>query len=344
MKMLSSISAENLKGQKFDQPLEKLNLFVGPNGSGKSARAAAVSLLLLGYIPGIGKQPGAIMDEIGTGDKVFVSGVCGDEKTHLLRRIARNANGSTSVDMMINRKKATKDKFIDALARAPKVLDLSVFLELSDQKKIEYLLDLFPASGDLAEVDAQLATLTEKKNAKTAEKSAKDALVSLLANAQASIQRPAGTLPEIQQDIQRTSAEYKLTRDNIERARQEQATKAAAEAATKAAEEKALKEKAAAEEAAKQMPVSEPAPPPPVQETVHTHDEAPLRHSYECPVINRPLTAESMATLIPHLSASGPAHSISRIIAAMDQVCESCAAKIIAKVELRKYVEKEMKF
>jgi exonuclease SbcC len=342
MKMLSSISAENLKGQKFDQPLEKLNLFVGPNGSGKSARAAAVSLLLLGYIPGIGKQPGAIMDEIGTGDKVFVSGVCGDEKTHLLRRIARNANGSTSVDMMINRKKATKDKFIEALARAPKVLDLSVFLELSDQKKIEYLLDLFPASGDLAEVDAQLATLTEKKNTKTAEKSAKDALVSQLANAQAAIQRPAGTLPEIQQDIQRTSAEYKLTRDNIERARQEQATKAAAEAATKAAEEKALKEKAAAEEKAKQVPAPEPTPTAPVQETKapaqYNDDLEPFR-SVAQGAINKLMGEPS----IPIIN-SGPAHSINRIIAAMDQVCESCAAKIIAKVELRKYVEKEMKF
>lgn len=56
---LKKISAQNIKGQSFDETLEPITIIAGANDSGKSARADAIRLGLLGYLPEHGKTAGA---------------------------------------------------------------------------------------------------------------------------------------------------------------------------------------------------------------------------------------------------------------------------------------------
>ncbi len=53
--LIKSISGANIKGRTFNHDLGALNLITGPNKRGKSAIADACRLVLLGYLPELGK-------------------------------------------------------------------------------------------------------------------------------------------------------------------------------------------------------------------------------------------------------------------------------------------------
>lgn len=53
---VTTLKAENFKGQCFAHTLEPVTVFVGPNFAGKTARLDAVTLGLLGYVPRLGKR------------------------------------------------------------------------------------------------------------------------------------------------------------------------------------------------------------------------------------------------------------------------------------------------
>lgn len=58
---LTHLRATSFKGRDIDLPLTGAELLIGPNGSGKSAHLEAVMVALLGYLPKLGKTPGATM-------------------------------------------------------------------------------------------------------------------------------------------------------------------------------------------------------------------------------------------------------------------------------------------
>lgn len=53
---LKSIAARNFKGLTFNEPLALITVLIGANFAGKSARTDAIRLLLLGYLPELGKN------------------------------------------------------------------------------------------------------------------------------------------------------------------------------------------------------------------------------------------------------------------------------------------------
>ena len=55
---------------------------------------------------------------------------------------------------MVNRKKKARDVYIQALSGI-KILDLSAFMALSDQKKLDTIFDLYPPADDLKDIDAK---------------------------------------------------------------------------------------------------------------------------------------------------------------------------------------------
>ena len=110
-----------------------------------------------------------------------------------------------------------------AISKVPMPFDLSVFLSMSDQKKIDHLFRLYPPKFGVADLTSKIEALEEKLKAKQKEMNDTESLVASLAKKVAETELPAGSLEEIRTDIDRTTAEYRLTLKNIERAKAEAA-------------------------------------------------------------------------------------------------------------------------
>lgn len=74
---LSKISGRQLKGGDFDIPLTRANVLFGENFAGKTRIADAVRLLLVGYLPELGKLPRATFG-LASGTSMEVSGIISD--------------------------------------------------------------------------------------------------------------------------------------------------------------------------------------------------------------------------------------------------------------------------
>ncbi|MBF0121249.1 MAG: hypothetical protein HQK79_20640 [Desulfobacterales bacterium] len=316
--MIENVKADGLKGlPKFEQPLKRLNLFVGQNGSGKSARADALKLAVLGYVPGTAKTNQEILSSFGSSEKLFVE-IAANNKTTFLRRFAKE-NDSVSHDCLVNHRKATKEKYAASLVEAgnPRILDLSAFMSLSDQKKIDTIFSLFPPDGDFIQLDSKIEDLKSKQNNMQTEIKETNRTIGQLNQARTEINLPSGTLGEIKAEIEKTEIELKeakkaLEEARIEIAREEAKAKAEKEALEKAAMEKAKHEselKKAEEKAKAQQPI-------PFVSTV-------IPESITNTNCNVTLSAiSSLEFIIEALKASE---------------CTACAALLIAKRELKKH-------
>lgn len=74
---LVSIGARNLKGLSFDLNLKPATFIVGPNYVGKTARTDAIRLLLIGYLPELGKLASSTFG-LASGKELEVYGVLED--------------------------------------------------------------------------------------------------------------------------------------------------------------------------------------------------------------------------------------------------------------------------
>lgn len=251
--MITEIKASGFKGMDFEQKLGSKNLIIGRNGTYKSARSAALMLLVLGYVPGVAKKNDEILSTFGNSDKLMVSGLI--DKTRFFRRFVRNKKGTVSQDFAINHRKATKAKWMEAMLTAgkPTVLDLgAAFLDLSDQKKIDYIFDLFPPSGDIAKISTDIENKQIDLNQSHADMREQESLIKNLTTARSEIELPAGTLPEIKAAIKKTTEDYRACAKQIAEIEKKEAEEAAvakakAEAEAKAKEEKEEAERKAAE-------------------------------------------------------------------------------------------------
>ena len=76
----TQITARNLQGLSFTLDLATIQFLVGANFAGKSARTDAIRLLLLGFLPELGKRPQSTF-EICSGRELVVSGTFDDGST-----------------------------------------------------------------------------------------------------------------------------------------------------------------------------------------------------------------------------------------------------------------------
>ncbi len=79
---IKSVSAKNLKGQTFDQPLAPVTVIAGPNARGKSSRIEAIQLALAGYLPGIPKTGSGIFAALASGNPLRVEAVDDSGESH----------------------------------------------------------------------------------------------------------------------------------------------------------------------------------------------------------------------------------------------------------------------
>jgi len=218
--MITRIVGNGVGGLSFDQPLSRLTLFTGPNGVGKSARTRALLLAVLGFIPGGPKQNPEILQLYGGGDKLIVA-IETSDRTHFLRRFAREKGGSVSCEVMLNRRKTTKEAFA-AAAAGVKVFDLEAFKKLSDQGKIDYIFALFPPAGDVREIDSKIEKLKKKQSTlegqlQTLQGTEKtQGTISRLTAARAAIDLPAGTLADVTSQIHELECQLLNARNELD--------------------------------------------------------------------------------------------------------------------------------
>jgi len=330
--MITQIHSKGMKGLDFSQPLSRLTLIISPNGSGKSARTEAATLAVNGHISGGPKKNESILDAYG-GNNSLAVGVEINGKT-FSRVFKRSSSGTVSQEYRVNKAKSSKDYWIQHMAEVglPRILDLSLFTDASDQKKIETIFHLFPPAGDVGAISEQIDSLTEEANGlQTSMKASEKALQKITAG-RAELELPPGTLAEVTGEIKKREAEIKEVRAQIQSVREEGIRKEAAEKATAEAEEKA---KQAVKKPDPHRPLNighrmgEARPPTEKEQDIKTAED------------NLKRRAERGGITIQ----ADPAASISSIIKAIrDTGCPVCiqgAAVMVAKKELMKFATQD---
>jgi hypothetical protein len=321
--MITKVSADGIKGlPKFEQPLSRLNLLTGQNGVGKTARADALTLAVLGYIPGSAKKNNEILSTYGAGDKLHVAFET-EDRTHFYRRFCREGD-SVSQNLMLNRKKANAKEFAAAMAGV-KVFDLKAFMDLSDRAKIDWISALFPPSENLAAIDEQIESQKAKQNSLTAKIRALDDMKARLNSARAEINLPAGTLAEVAGQIREMEERHHATQKHLEQVRIEAAR---AEAEVKAKTE--LREEVKAEVKAE------------VQSEVWQQQQTQQQTVQE--QLQQTRTNFDNSKQIARERGSFEFYeSLKAILATMQRTdCDACAAALVCKREIRKYKPMEV--
>ena len=205
--MIKRIFASGFKGMDFDQPLGQRSILVGKVGSGKSSRPLALALLVSGAMPntGIGRTNADIFDAVASGD-AFTVGLETDDGKTLERIYKRSKKGAVSCSFRINGEATPKNLFEVELAHEGFcVADVASFHALSDAKKNDELFRLFPPQGDVRGINAAIAQTKEAISRIEADIKAREQSCQNLGKAIADMELPAGTLPEIQAQIDRKS-------------------------------------------------------------------------------------------------------------------------------------------
>lgn len=149
--MISKIIINNVKGITGEQQLTGADLFIGNNGSGKTAHIEALSLAMLGYVPGKKKDLREIMKDAS--DNQMIVGLESDSGFSFSREFTRKEKISRtgekavsfSQNISVSPEKGEKTQ-TDAESRIkkelgdfPVMIDFDVFLGLSDSAKRDFM-------------------------------------------------------------------------------------------------------------------------------------------------------------------------------------------------------------
>jgi DNA repair exonuclease SbcCD ATPase subunit len=348
--MITSIKGESIKGLTFEQPLGRLTLLLGPNGAGKSARRDALMLALMGYVPGSAKKTNPeIFAAYSSSPEKMVVGFTLDNNFKFDRGFFKKANSITQAHQ-VNGARSAKEFYYETLGKSGgiKAVDVGAFMDLSDQKKIDLILDLYPPKEDLKGIiDAadkgKVKILDFEQRARAKE----DATAELIAS-KAALNLPPGTLAEITGEIMRAEAQLELAQEKLTAATAEQSAaeaKAKAEEKAKADAETAKKK---ADEALKKQ-----------AETIKAHEEAAAKkeglkpaeaHLPGTPKVEPGPTSgdvlvpasefsdEKLLELQQELWREAVNTSFQAVLQAFKEAdCGACAARLVVLREAKKY-------
>ncbi len=321
--MITAVTAHNFKGATFQAPLGGKVLVVGPNGAGKSSRSQALQLAVLGYVPGAGKRNADILEAFHDGKgKDLRAGVVLESGKKLERRFTRSERtGAVSQEMYAGGIKCNAPEFARAMADVA-VVDLSVFLGLSDAKKIDELFRLFPPSGDVRDIAAKIEAQAKRIAALEREERDATSLVSNVTAKKTSIQLPAGTMADKQAEIDKAEGDLAQARADLEVERIAAAKiEAQAEAEARQAGQPAPAE------------TTTPAHGGPLDAPGYVVGSAGLgMFPPTTPLMDTPPCATFARPTAPDVTAI-----LDRILATMDRAgCDVCAARMVIKSELAK--------
>ena len=243
--MINKILARSFKGLSFDQEIDQFTIIVGPNGSGKSARAQALTLSILGYLPQDQvKQPSSIYAIHGGKEEMIVGFEV--DGNRFGRRFKPNPDGTVTLDVSYKGKKLAQKEVPRVLIELgdPQICDLKAFNDLTPNKKVEFLLERFPPAGDLQQMDENILKLEEKEKALRADLRGAKSSIERMSMERVGMKLPAGTLAEIQAEIKAKEKDLEEAQEELKRQEIAEREKEAAEKARIKAEEKARREAA----------------------------------------------------------------------------------------------------
>lgn len=183
---LTKISARNLKGLSFDLDLSAGVILVGSNFAGKSARTDAIRLLLLGYLPELGKLPKATFG-LSSARTMEVRGLF-DNGVEIWRRWTLKGDSIKTEDNL-------EQVPID-LGFFGVMLNAETYFALSETERIKYVFGLLSASDvdvDPIELVGKLRTELKEQKAEAVETLIVEVDGSILPSARAT---PQGYLEE----------------------------------------------------------------------------------------------------------------------------------------------------
>ena len=332
--MITKIIGKNFKGLNFETELKKLNLFIGENGAGKSARSDALFLTRIGFIPGHSKKNGDIFNDYSGSGKEQMSVGFATEKYEFERIYIRKRNGSVTEKFTVNGSAdQSKEDFALYMKQSPAIFDLEAFLSLSDQKQIDMIFALFPPAGDPGKLTAQIEKKTEELNRKRKSLTDIEGVISRMTRGRAEIKLPAGNLSGVKAEIAALKESLTTARKELAEAERKQIeadAKVKAEADAKAEAERKAKLPEPIQMDAGPLHMALASMPDPLE---------PARRQAECSLMSR--TDRAGITRLPLTAAA----SIVRILDALTHAgCDMCAAAMVARSELKKHRQEEMRF
>lgn len=152
---LVKVSARNLKGLTFELDLGSISFLVGSNFAGKTARTDAIRLLLLGYLPELGKLPSATFG-LCSGRELVVEGEFSDG-TKMTRRWF--LKGDAVKSEMSGAPSMICDEGLDN--KFAVMLNAETYFALSERGRVDYVFANIPNLGADAQPSAILATVDE---------------------------------------------------------------------------------------------------------------------------------------------------------------------------------------
>ncbi len=371
--MVTKIIARDFRGLSFDQEIDQFTLFSGPNGSGKSSRTNALILAVMGYLPS--DQAKRAMDIYAThasGPEMVVAFET-DSGQRFSRKYKISPEGNGLQIIGLNGKAVNQKQIERVLIDLgnPMVFDLRSFNDLSEQRKIEFLLELSPPSKELHKIEQDLAEAEEKINDLRGKTRAKKGIIEQLSGERSALKLPAGTLAEIQAEIKAKTADLDKAQEDLkaeelaeQKRKDEEAAKERERIAKERAEEKAKKDKAALEakvlrekEEAKAKAKRE-ADAILAREAEAKQREEEARQS-EAEALQRAEAAQKdledlgveigrrekeFDATLKELAAQGPRATCAGSLKKVQQVlldsgCQYCSALIILNLEIQKYEE-----
>lgn len=349
--IVTHIRTKGFKGFDLDEDVPQKVIYVGPNRKGKSTRAAAIALAIYGHIPflDIGTKPGTILESFG-GDVIGSAVKIGDKEFG--HKISRNEKGVVSRSVQVNKKKASKENFAILLnqAGAPKMVDIATFMRQSDDKKVDTLFELFP-NPELAEIDTEIENAKADVSRLEKKKNAAESTVQRLTKSKSEISLPAGSIAEVQSEINKIETQIVELSEQIKQAEIAEAEEKAKAEGERLERERAENEKREEEEKAEALQAER----FPTDEQLDSMPDSPAMQELDQQISGMEKQVENYSFDIlsskPHNKimqtfsdgnkyevGCDPMTSIQRVITAMQETdCNTCAALIVAKQELKKF-------
>lgn len=137
---LKRISGRSIKGGDFDIDLTQANVLTGDNFAGKTRVMDAIRLLLVGYLPELGKLPRATF-ELASGPSMTVRGDFDNGETIIRRWYLQGDTVKTEQELPKSQDGA--EQLLTVMMNAEQ------YFALTDQQRVNYVFANCPIAGDM---------------------------------------------------------------------------------------------------------------------------------------------------------------------------------------------------
>jgi hypothetical protein len=348
--MIERVRTVGFKGFDIDEPVPNKVIYCGKNKTGKSTRANAISIALYGYLlfsndGKNAKKPGDILSSFGTDHLVVAVTIKG---TEFARKFSVNAKGGVTQVLQVDGKRTAADNFLFMLKQkgGPKIADIAEFMKQSEAKKVDTLFELYP-NPELSNIDTEIEKAKEDVSRIDKKIKGAESTVQRLTDSKTKIELPPGSIAEIQNEIKSIDTkvadlEKQINEANINQAKIEGEKKGKKEAENEIANNDGMSRDEAICFIKGMSPNSDDTPGDAcIRKNDGFDDSPPFFLTSDIAVKNREKPDwEEITKDDPRVSIeNSAADSIKRVIGALTSVgCNTCAALIVAKQELKKYV------